>query len=232
MQGHHSKGARGVSLPHLPHPCEKARFSPITRKFEGRTVFVAATGPSLTHDVAANLRGHSVVAVSDAYLLLPFADMLYACDSAWWIARDGALGFEGERWSTHEKGSSNDKQHLPATFNVRLAPGKAGDRFRTDGVIAYGGNSGFQAANLAILAGAARLVLVGFDMRVVAGKVHFFGDHKRPLRNGCCFRTWIDRFTTASKHLPPAVQVLNATPESALKCFPFINLDDILTEGV
>ena len=187
---------------------------------------MAATGPSLTVDVAERLVGQHVIAVNDAYKLIPSADILYACDESWWKVHKGGEAFTGERWSSHQKGGSNDKTRAAARYGLRLVDGVAGDRFLTDGKISYGGNSGFQAVNLAILFGAARVVIVGFDMREVSGKRHFFGDHPRPLRNGAGFDAWIKAFKVASRHLPSFVDIVNATPGSAIKCFQMVDLDD------
>jgi hypothetical protein len=198
----------------------------IEKRWGGATVFVAATGPSLTPEVASLVRGNRVVAVNDAYKLFPFADVLYACDAKWWDVHKGCPGFLGERWSSHEKGGSNDKREAGAKYGLKLVAGRSGETFRTDGAIAYGSNSGFQAVNLAILFGASRIVLVGFDMREVGGRRHFFGEHPRPLRSGGCFQSWAAKFASAAKCLPAGVQVVNATPGSAVKAFPFVKLDD------
>jgi hypothetical protein len=49
---------------------------------------------------------------------------------------------------------------------------------------------------LAFLFGAARIVLVGYDMREVDGRRHFFGSHPRPLRDGGSFEKWLAGLTT------------------------------------
>jgi len=191
------------------------------------TVYVAATGPSLTQGVADILRGQRVIAVNDAYRLLPFAEVLYACDARWWdVHKGGGGGFAGQKWSTHEKGVSNDKTACARKWGLRLAPGAAGDVLRTDGTIAYGGNSGFQAVGLAIILGFTRIVLVGFDMRAVDGRRHFFGNHPRPLRNSDCYKRWVKGFDIASKALPSRVTIFNATPNSAIKSFQMVRLED------
>lgn len=194
--------------------------------FKRKTVFVCATGPSLTQAAADMLRDRCVVAVNDAYKLLPFAELLYACDAKWWDVHKGCMGFAGERWSTHEKGHSNDKRATAAKYGLTLIAGRVGSKFRTDGKIAYGSNSGFQAVGLTIWLGAPRIVLVGFDMREVGGRRHFFGDHPKPLRNGGNMRDWALKFDNAAKHLPPGVEIVNATPGSAIKAFPFVRLGD------
>jgi hypothetical protein len=199
-------------------------------------VVVAATGPSLTAEVAARVRRARwpeekcrVIAVNDAYRLLPYADILYACDETWWKVHiaDVEKTFHGERWTTHEgrqRGESNWKGDMPAEWNVNLVAGKAASTFSTDpAVIHYGSNSGFQAVNLALLKGATQVVLVGFDMRVVAGRRHFFGDHPEPLHNRADYNSFIAPFEIASRK--GALPIVNATPGSALGCFPRVDLD-------
>jgi hypothetical protein len=150
------------------------------RRWEGETVIVAAPGPSLTVEVAERCRGHRTIVVQDAWRLLPWAEALYGCDLTWWEHHNGVPDFAGEKWSTHDDGT-NDKRDAEAKYGVKLIAGKAAESFSTDpAVLHYGSNSGFQAVNLAIVWGAARIVLVGFDMRVVGGKRHFFGDHPNP----------------------------------------------------
>lgn len=203
----------------------------IDRRWQGRTVVVAATGPSLTQEVADLVRDEIVVAVSDAWRLLPWADVLYSCDAAWWHVHKGAPGFAGERWSCHGGNGHNDKSAVAKAYGVRLVAGKDGKGFSTDpSRIHFGHNSGFQACNLAILAGAARVVLVGFDMRAHGRRLHFFGDHPKPLHNALPFYMCLEQFQIAAQLLwqHPGVEVINATPGSALTCFPMRPLAEAL----
>jgi hypothetical protein len=98
-------------------------------------------------------------------------------------------------------------------------------------VIHYGSNSAFQAVNLAghFIGWVGRIVLIGVNMQVVSGKSHFFGEHPRGLRNTTNYSGFITAFERAKKTLPDSVQVLNATPNSALKCFPRVDLHDALS---
>lgn len=191
-------------------------------------VVVAASGPSLTPEVARAVRGQRVIAVNDAYRLLPFADVLYACDSAWWRAHKGVPGFAGERWTsqgTAGRVRHNDKSDIAPLYRLNLIEGRDGEGFSTDpAVIHYGSNSGFQAVNLSIAWGATRIILVGFDMH----GTHFFGKHPRGLRNTTNYTNFIRAFQKASRQLPPGVEILNATPGSALRCFPMVSLHDAL----
>jgi hypothetical protein len=198
------------------------RLDPIPRRWPGASVIVAATGPSLTPEVAQACRvpDWHVIAVNDAHRLLPWADVLYACDGPWWAKHNGVHEFAGERWSSHDDGT-NDKSGLAARYALRLVQGAGGETFSRDpAVLNYGNNSGFQAIGLAVLFGASRIVLVGFDMQERDGRRHFFGDHPAPLRNTCDYRAWVRIFHNAARHLGPDVGIVNATPDSAITCWP------------
>jgi hypothetical protein len=215
----------------------------ISPDWTGEPCIVAASGPSLTPDIAQKVRfarwlnGWRVVVVNDAYKALPTADALYAADNGWWDVHGKCEGFTGQRWSTHEEDPNpreihgNDKRDLSIRCGINLVRGLDGDEFSFDPtLIRYGSNSGFQAINLALLFGCTRIVLVGFDMRHVNGQAHFFGNHPKPLgqlKDGEYERFCI-RFERAAKKLPAHVSIVNATPGSALTCFPMMSLDDAL----
>jgi len=208
-------------------------LSSIEPRFADQTVVVAGSGPSLTREIAYRCQGAAAIAVNDAYQLFPDAAVLYACDAEWWEVHGGCPDFAGEKWSSHsvDTGGHNDKREVAEKYGLKLVEGRDRDGFSFDpACIHYGSNSGFQAINLAILFGAKRVVLVGFDMRVVDRKRHFFGDHPAPLRNDGGYGSFIRTFARAAKSLPDNIQIINATPCSALKCFPIMELQNALTE--
>lgn len=174
-------------------------------------------------------RFERVIAVNDAYKLFPDAAVCYACDSSWWRHHNGCPAFHGEKWTSHGLAPLNDKSALPPHYGLNIIAGHEAPGFSTDaGVIHYGRNSGFQAVNLALLFGANPIILVGFDMRDVEGRSHFFGDHPPGLGAAHAFGEWIEYFRVAAATLPDGVEVLNATPGSALDCFPRVDLADVL----
>lgn len=91
------------------------------------------------------------------------------------------------------------------------------------GLVGSGGNSGFQALNLAVQFGAKRIILFGFDMNDRSG-VHWYGRNAWPLANNPNhdnFRRWIAAFEGAAPVLEAlGVEVINASPNSAIKAFP------------
>jgi hypothetical protein len=201
--------------------------------WRGGACIVAATGPSLTPEVAAQCQqsGLKIIAVNDAYTLIPHAEILYACDGPWWDVHQGCPQFAGEKWSSHQK-HGNDKLVHAKRYGLRLVAGKAGKGFSTDPeMIHYGSNSGFQAINLAILFGAVRIILVGFNMQAVAGRAHFFGDHKGRLNKSVNYTRFVGAFNDASTRMPKGVRIVNATPKSALKCFPIVSLEQAFADA-
>lgn len=190
---------------------------------------VAASGPSLTEEVAEACRGYKVIAVSDAYKRIPWAHILYSCDAEWWHVNNPE--FAGGKWSSHGDAGRNDKRKTAAAHGLNLVQGREADGFSFDpSVIHYGNTSGFQAVNMAghKIGWRGRIALVGFDMRHVDGASHFFGDHPKGLRRCQDYTKHVKFFTVAAKSLPPTVEIVNCTPGSAIGCFRMMDINDAL----
>ncbi len=159
---------------------------------------------------------------------MPWADALYGCEPRWWNLHKDCDGFAGVKWSTHVKESTaNDKTEHADDYDIKIVKGAPASGFSTDpSVIHYGDNSGFQALGLSILLGSPYIVLVGFDMRHVAGKSHFFGDHPQDLFQRQEYESFAKKFDKAPP--PDGVTIINATPGSALRCYPMMNLEDAI----
>lgn len=169
-----------------------------------------------------------MLAINDAYRVLPFAEIVYACDAKWWDHHEGCPDFHGEKWSSHDEGS-NKKLETAERWGLHLIRGRDQQGFSLDpSIIHYGSNSGYQAINLAILMGVKKIILVGFDMQIVNGMRHFFGDHPLPMSNSARFETVVDFFNRAVKSIPNDVEILNCTPASALDCFRKVTLEEAL----
>lgn len=218
---------------------EPQRINP---RWTGEPCIVAASGPSLTPEVSSRVRfarwfyGWRVIVVNDAYKAIPRADVLYACDVHWWDVHKNCDGFHGEKWSSHEEQArdkhGNDKREHADKYGINLVMGRDGDEFSFDpSFIRYGSNSGFQGINLALLFGCTQIVLVGYDLRYVDGKAHFFGNHPPglPQIRDQDYQNFAIRFERAQKKLPPHISIVNATPGSALTCFPMLSLDEALS---
>lgn len=83
-----------------------------------------------------------------------------------------------------------------------------------------GGNSGYQAVNLAYLKGAKTILLLGFDMM----GFHYFGEHPKGLANGSPFHMFIKSFETINKD----IEIINCSRMTALGCFPMMTIDKVI----
>jgi hypothetical protein len=102
--------------------------------------------------------------------------------------------------------------------------------------VATGGNSGYQATNLAYLLGATEIYLLGFDMRPKGNINHFHGNHDRRTvynltnPNTNLYRTWIKNFARLHQELQQeGVSLINCSRESALT-IPMKSLESVLNE--
>ncbi|MFQ5954709.1 MAG: hypothetical protein ACE5JZ_06580 [Kiloniellales bacterium] len=168
-----------------------------------------------------------VIAINDAYLLAPWADVLYFCDCRWfeWHAeRPEFQAFKGLKVTLDEE---VPKRH-PDIKGVRNT-GRDGLEMAPTG-IRTGRNGGYQAINLAVHLGAARIVLLGYDMKPAAdGRTHWHGGHPVPLKETVFQRAMLPCFATLVRPLQElGVEVINATPDSALTTFPKRRLEDAL----
>lgn len=83
----------------------------------------------------------------------------------------------------------------------------------------HGGNSGYQAINMAYLLGATKIILLGYNMSKPGGKNHFFGDHPKGLHNGN-YEAYAKNFDRLAEDLSQeGVEVINCTPNSKLTQF-------------
>lgn len=168
-------------------------------------------------------RSWRVMVVNCTFRLLPDADVLYAGDLQWWD-RYGleAQSFAGEKWTRDE--------YAAQRYRLRRVQRREGAGLcRERGCVHPGGNSGFQAVNLAWHFGARRMVLLGFDMHRRNGG-HWHGEHDGMLSAPAShLPIWRREFSAMAFDLKhEGVQVINATPDTALECFQRMPLQEAL----
>jgi hypothetical protein len=196
----------------------------------GATVVVLGGGPSLTIEQVERVRGAAkCVAVNNAYQIAPWADMLYAADARWWIEHPDALNFAGLKCAVE-----NGADRFPAvvhvipaaTLPIRLqhyVP-PAGNK-----ELIAGRNGVHQALNIAVLAGATKVLLLGCDGRLgTDGKTHYHGGHGKTLSQD--FFDGMRKSFSAQENvlLARGVTVLNCSPGSAIDSFPKVGLREEL----
>jgi hypothetical protein len=185
------------------------------------TAICIASGPSLTPADVEYCRGKGrVYVVKEGHLLAPWADVLYAADDDWWDKFKGVPEFAGERWTVSEDAAKKYKLHFIG--------GKSSIPWSdSPGVIATGGNSGFQIMNMAVLDGAERVILLGYDMGYAPGTDKHWWDKAHPRKSRSSnYEGWLKSMNKAAPLIN--VPVLNASVHSAITCFPRVNLRDVL----
>lgn len=195
-------------------------------EWTGETCFILGCGPSLRGFDARVLRGRGrVIAVNDSFRLAPWADVLYACDARWWQTRRASVRdtWTGRRMVTLEN-------QIDGVLRLRNS---GEDGLETDpGALRTGKNSGYQAIGLAYHFGASRIVLLGFDMRIGRhGEMHWNDRSETQTPQGFAgtLALMLPKFETLREPLATAgVQVVNATPGSALRVWQMMRLGDVL----
>ena len=184
------------------------------RGLAGAVVVIAASGPSQRAEDLhlARCGGAEVIAINETWRLAPWAGWLYGYDPDWWRLRGPArAAFHGVRIVGAGPAEGCALQQVQRGAGLVWDAGALGD----------GGSSAFQAVNLAAAAGARRIVLTGVDCRAPAD--HWHGLHAAPLRRAshAAARRWIAAFDAAAPELAArGIEVVNATRETALQCFP------------
>lgn len=149
--------------------------------------------------------------------------MLYFCDRRWYEWHKPAVDmFEGLRVTL-------ENLTLQADLAVESLRdyGPTGMPPSNDGVT-NGRNSGFQALQLAIWLGAKRILLLGFDMKEKDGRAHWHAEHPIPTP-GNIYGSMIECFNGIAPELKKrGIEVINASPDSALKCFPKMTVAEAL----
>lgn len=247
--------------------------------FAGETVFCLASGPSLTQDIADRLKGRRVVAVNSSVKLAPFADVLFFTDNGWFeYGRDPKChGSDGNDLWPRRKFieefpgqviclSKVAKRCLPRKVKLIRCQGEPTDnppRHLGAWPPHQGRTSGHTAISLAISLGAARVVLLGYDMRLLPyGGPYTNPDtgsqeerdilakssHPRHYEMRARYREHHhseysgprDLFIYETDFIPAfrgwhakareiGVEIVNCTPGSAVKEFPFLDLDEVLS---
>ncbi len=163
-----------------------------------------------------------VIAINDSIYPCWFAGYGYCCDKRFWQHHLGIPGFKGIKVSCDDSGLP-DVRWLRNTGTQGFDP--------IPGNVRSGGNSGYQAMHLAMQLGAAKIILVAFDMTGKAQQ-HWFGEHPDEIRCTALSQDGrIREFAALKPELEKrGIDVVNTSPSTALTFFRRVTLDAALTE--
>lgn len=187
-------------------------------EFLGETIYVIGGGPSLKGFDWDRLRGKRIIATNNSAFRVPWADVMYWADARWYQWNKERLSeFRGKYMITRKR-PTPDLGH-----DIKLIEHHFVGLSHDPRMVA-GWCSGSNAINLAYLFGAARIVLLGFDMT----GANFHDEHQLPSQEDFYKAKFIPAINLMALKLAQAgVEVLNATPNSQLECFPMIKFHDI-----
>lgn len=175
--------------------------------WKGRTVACLASGPSLTQEDCDAVREACLptIVTNTTFRLAPWADILFAFDGKWWREHLAEVdrSFKGRRLTMSQLGP---KMNIETTY--------AQSWFRGFG------NSGACSISIAIAAGAARVILLGFDCAFDGKRKHWHADHPNGMSNCASIDKWPAQFQrVADLAQKEGVKVINCSRSTALKCF-------------
>lgn len=164
--------------------------------------------------------------------IVPDLAVLYACNEGWWnhYWSDALAAHPAQKWTTNR--AAAERYGLNRIDEVNR-PGLSSD----PSYVHHGHGSGYTLVNLVHLMGAARIVLLGYDLKYAAdydGKArapgstprHYFGEYPKALQH------WPSVKVVQGRHVElldlylsiRGVEIFNATPGSAIDCFPRMEL--------
>jgi len=199
--------------------------------WDDKPTFIVGGGPSLRGFDFAKLRGLGhVVGVNQSMFDAP-ADIGVTMDHAFMQHRRSQLEtFAASRRALYLV--------MPSRWECIVAPiagatyllglPHEGLSLYTDEV-RHGGTSGYAALNIAILKRAAMIVLLGFDYSGDAGAFNYHRSYSWGSANEALWPIWARRFDAAAQVCRAlGVEVINASPTSAVTSFPVDTIDGAL----
>ena len=203
------------------------------------TVVCIGTGPSLTPEQIQTARGKGfrLFGCNLTYEIAPDLEVLYAVNENFWFHYwdRGLADHAAAKWTTSKLAAA---AHGINWIGEKNRPGLSTD----PAYVHHGHGSGYTLVNLAYLFGAKRIILLGYDLRYAPdyngrerkiGSMprHYFGEYpslmqhwpKQKVRNGVHFELVELYRTVADQGL---VEIVNATPGSAIDCFERRDIED------
>ena len=158
-----------------------------------------------------------MIVTNTTFRMCPWAEVLFAFDPQWWREH-------GAEVARNFRGDTVTASAMPPKLDVKT--------FYKCTWFDHFGNSGAAAISLAILGGARQVVMLGYDCQKTGGKTHWHGDHPATLGNAVSMKYWPAKFEKLAKHAArQRVKVVNASRQTALTCFPRVDLREALAQG-
>lgn len=208
----------------------------------GSTVFILGGGPSLADVDLSVIYDKRVIGVNNAYgdpkVIISKNAHMSPYEPRKWV---DICWFGDLKWFRWHRRYLREFTGLVMHFNentniykIDWIKGIRRSRTKPMGLdsspahICWNRNSGASAINLAYHLGAKRVVLLGFDMRLVDDKKNYHNDHVGE-KGVDPFKRFLQTFKYIAMDADKLdLEIINATPDSAIKEFPITKLEDTL----
>lgn len=199
------------------------------------TCYIMAGGPSLRgFDWSRLTPDKFIIAVNRAYEVLPDAQVVYFTDQDYWQRHREAMMKHKGQLIRGVLNPERERKQMPQEVIIYHLTGPAGYETKP-GKLKHGSNSTYAALNLA----AAhfkfeKIYILGLDMKWGKpgdkSQSHWHDGHKGGrLDPESGYKKMIQAYDTIKQPLKDAgVEVYNANPDSAVKAFPRITIEEAL----
>jgi len=188
-------------------------------------VFILGGGPSLADVDLSLLHGQRVIGVNQAFKLGPWVDVLYFGDCDWYhrYGMPEIRQYAGLKISSCSIIPQFGWKHVHRVRRTK----PYGIEYEHRDAVAWNNNSGASAINVAYWLGAERVVLVGFDMHKQDGRKNWHDDYRGERHNPDLFDRHLKGFPAIAEDAEKiGLEIINATPHSAITVFPYQPLED------
>jgi hypothetical protein len=201
--------------------------------WDDKPVAIVAGGPSLIGFDFEQLRGAHVLAVKGSLFDIPWADAGFGLDMPRYRDWRGRLAELRSRvyWAVPE--DQLEKTGPPPSRNITFVKRLNGQGISSDpGEVYGGGTSGFAALQVCLHKQARRIILFGFDYAGDYDSSNGFRHNerhyeRRRAQNIYNWQSWASHFDIYIPHLKRhGIDVRNACPASAIRCFQKVTLQD------
>lgn len=199
--------------------------------WQGDDAYIIGGGPSLAAFDWELIRGKNTIGCNSAFILgSDVVKVLIFGDYQWWenIGRDQLPAFGGIVVGCSER--LNDDHNLPRWVLTmdRHPPRHKQSWLGTTSTLGWYGNTGGLAINLALILGARRVFLLGFDMKE-QGARHNWHDLRFEAGLPAVYPNFKRQLAALARHVPltfPGREVVNVSNVSELEAFPKVSLED------
>ncbi len=182
--------------------------------WKNEAVFIVGGGPSLRGFDFNLLQNRHVLAINEAYIDIPWAEVLFFRDCEWFERARPDLIFGGLMVTTSPRAKEECSLINLVELNTPQMP-----RART---------GGHNAVSLALTMEAKRIVLLGFDWNPDGGNYHNRHPNQGLRYRGGLLDSWKTYRERAERE---GKEILNATPGSGIDEFERVDFGQIIRSG-